>query len=141
MTIRFTDGAAFQRENTPGGGVFTTIAQAMNIKPPAKTRKESTVYTHDSPDPETVYGGNEPMKYELELAFDDTAAGHKQLHTDYDAKSDINYRVLWPSGRQEDFSAKIGSIQDGELNAEGTEPQTATVVFGLTSERAITWPA
>lgn len=141
MTIAMTDGTLFQRENTPGGGVYTTIAQVMNIKPPTYTRKKAEVYTHDSATPTVKYGAREAMSCEIELAFDNTASAHQLFHTDEAAKSVINYKIIYPDtgARADVFAATIESIAPGDQNAEGTDPQTATITFGLSGAPSITW--
>ena len=141
MTIAMTDGTLFQRETTPGGGTYTTIAQVINIKPPAKTRKKAEIYIHDQSAPVTKYGAYEAMTVEIEVAFDNTAAAHQQFHTDIDAKTERNYQIVFPDtgAAQWRFAATIESVTPGDQSAEGSEAQTATIVFGLAAAPTITW--
>jgi hypothetical protein len=136
-----TDGTLFQRETSPGAGTFATIAQAINIKPPTKSRKKAEIYIHDQSAPVVKYGAFEAMSVEIELAFDNTAAAHQQFHTDIDAKTERNYQIVFPDtgAAQWRFAATIESITSGDQAAEGTDAQTATIVFGLAAAPVITW--
>jgi len=140
--INMTDGTLFQRETTPGSGTFTTIAQVMNIKPPTRTRKKAEVFIHDqTTGPVVKYGNEEAMTTEIELAFDNGSVAHQQFYTDYAAKSALNYKIVYPDSgaRADTLTATIESIAPGDQNAEGTDPQTVTVTFGLSAAPSITW--
>lgn len=140
MTINTTDLTLFQRENTPGGGVYTTIAQVINVVPPAKKRKKLEQAIHDQSTPVTKYGSYEAMSCEIELAFDNGLAAHQQLYSDQDAKTSRSYKIIFPdSGAREDkFDATIESIEPGDQDAEG-KVQTAKITFGLAAAPTITW--
>lgn len=139
--INMTDGTLFQREVTPGGGTYVTIAQVMNIKPPSRTRKKADVYIHDQSAPVVKYGAYEAMSVEIELAFDNGAAAHQQFYSDQDAKTSRSYQIVYPDagGRQDRFDALIEGIEPGDQTAEGTDPQSATITFGLAASATITW--
>lgn len=140
MTIAMTDGTLFKREtSTPG--TYATIAQVINIKPAARTRKKAEVYIHDQSAPVVKYGAEEAQTVEIELAFDNTSTAHQQFFTDYANKTSVNYKIVYPdSGAREDaFAATIESITQGDQTAEGQDPQTATIVFGLSAAPTTTW--
>lgn len=141
MTINTTDLTLFQRETSPGSGTFVTIAQVMNIKPPTKTRKKLEVYVHDQSTPVTTYGAYEAMSCEIELAFDNGLSAHQQFYTDQDAKTERNYRIVYPDAgaRTDQFAATIEGIAPGDQTAEGADPQSATITFGLAAAATITW--
>jgi hypothetical protein len=141
MTINTTDLTLFQRENTPGGGVYTTIPQVIRVKPPERTRKKVEVYTMDQSAPNVKYGAEEALTCEVELAFDNDASAHQQFYSDYVAKTVRNYKIIYPNtGAREDvFSATIEGIVPGEQTAEGTEAQTVTVTLGLSAAPTTTW--
>lgn len=140
MTINTTDLTLFQRENTPGGGVYSTIAQVINIKPPAKKRKKLEQPIHDQSAPVVKYGQYEAMSCEIELAYDNGAVAHQQFHTDIDAKTARNYKIIFPDAGAAEwvFSATIESLEPGDQTAEG-EVQKATITFGLAAAPTITW--
>lgn len=141
MTINMTDGTFFQRENSPGGGTYTTIAQVMNITPPKKVRKTAEVYIHDQSAPVVKTGAYEAMEAVIELAVDFDSSGHQQLFSDQDAKTSRSYQIVFPNtgAAQWRFDAIIKGIETGDATAEGTDPQKVTVTFALAAAPAITW--
>lgn len=139
--INMTDGTLFKRETTPGGGTFTTIAQVINITLPKKTRKTAEVFIHDQSTPVVKTGAYEAMECSIELAFDMDSAAHQAFETAIDAKSSLNYQILFPNsgGATFSFEAVIKSLEYGDANAEGTDPQTATITFALAAAPTIAW--
>jgi hypothetical protein len=141
MAINMTDGTLFKRENTPSGGVYSTIAQVMNITFPKLSRKTAEVYIHDQSAPVVKTGAYEAMEAVIELAFDGDAAAHQAFKTDIDAKSALNYKIIMPNTGAAEFafSAVIKDLEWGDAGAEGTDAQTATVTFALAAAPTITW--
>ena len=137
--IYMTDLTLMQRGSTAIGGTYSTIPQCTNIKPPTRTRKKAEVYTHDQSAPETKYGAEEAMTVEFDLAFDDGNVTHQQLYTDYVARTEWAYQIVYPSGRIEAFIATIEAIAPGDQGAEGSDPQTAKITLGLAAAPTITW--
>ncbi len=141
MSINMTDGTLFKRETTPGGGTYTTIAQVMNITFPKKTRKTAEVFIHDQSTPVVKTGAYEAMECSIEVAFDMDAAAHQAFETAVDAKSTLKYQILFPNtgATTITFDAVIKSLEYGDASAEGTDPQTATIVFALAAAATIAW--
>ena len=133
-----SDGALIQRENTPGGGVFTTIPAATTITPPKRVRKTADVFTHDQ-GTITKTGGREPMECVFTVAWDPANATHQALFTDEDAKTERNYKLILPDtgAATQSFAATVSSIEPGELGAEGTDALQLTVTLKLRG--ADTW--
>ncbi len=141
MTVYMTDGTLIQREVTPGGGTYATIPQAMNITPPAYTRKTAEVAIHDQATPVKKTGGREAQVVSFEVAWDPGNSYHQALFTDEAAKTSRSYQIVFPDSgaAQFRFDAVIENIELGEMNAEGTEPMSLTVTLGLAAEPTITW--
>lgn len=141
MTVHMTDGTLFKRETSPGSGTFVTIAQVMNIVPPKKVRKRADVYIHDQNTPVSKVGAYEAMECSIELAYDMDASAHQQFETDADAKTAINYKIVFPNVGESEwaFSGTIVSMEPGDAPAEGTDPQTNTITFALAAAYTVTW--
>lgn len=141
MAINMTDGTLFKRETTPGSGTYTTIAQVINITPPKKTRKTAEVYIHDQTAPVIKTGAYEAMECTIELAFDMDSVAHQAFETAIDAKTSLKYQILFTNtgATTLTFDAIIKSLEYGDANAEGTDPQTASVTFALAAAPTIAW--
>jgi hypothetical protein len=142
MAVFTTDRALIQRETTPGGGSYTTIPQATNIKLPEWVRKSVEVYIHDQAAPVVKTGGSEPMECSFDLAWDPgNATYHQALFSDFTAKTERSYQVVLPDtgAAQFRFNAIVSGLSAGDLDAEGSNPLLLTVTLKLSAEPTITW--
>jgi hypothetical protein len=142
MAIFTTDGSLIQRETSPGGGTYTTIPQATNIKLPEWVRKSVEVYIHDQTAPVIKTGGSEPMEVSFDLAWDPgNATYHQALFTDWAAKTSRSYQVVLPDTgtAQFRFDAVVQKLSAGDLAAEGTDPIKLSVTLKLAAAPTITW--
>lgn len=142
MAVFTTDLSLIQRETTPGGGTYTTIPQATNIKLPEWVRKSVEVYIHDQSAPVVKTGGSEPMECTFDLAWDPgNSSYHQQLFTDWTAKTERSYQVVLPDTgtAQFRFNAIVQGLTPGELGAEGTDALTLSVTLKLSAAPTITW--
>jgi hypothetical protein len=141
MAAFTTDGALIQRETSPGGGTYTTIPQAMNIKLPAWERKTQEIAVHDQSAPIVKTGGTEPMECSFDLAWDPgNSTYHQTLFTDFTAKTERSYQVVLPDtgAAQFRFNAIVQKLEAEDLDAEGS-PLKLAVTLKLSAAPTITW--
>lgn len=124
-------GTAFQRENTPGGGVFTTIASVLSIGGPEREREAYDVTAHDSPDQyrEFIPGLKDGGQVTLELNYDPGAATHTLIDTDFDDQTVKAYNIVIPGEGSEEWTWAL----QGFYTAVGDEfPHDGKMVRSVT---------
>src|SRR5713226_4079678 len=130
-------GAQLKRGDGGGPEVFTIVASAKNLAGPKTDSTQIDTTTLDTVGGyETfVMGLLKPGTLQFELIWDPQDTQHKGLMSDYDGRTQRNFKIVWPDAGSETFSF-AAFVKSWEPQAS---PQTAlTVKFDLQITGAIT---
>ena len=89
-------GVVLNRENTPGGGVYSAIANITNLGGPSIEREQIDVTSHDSPDQweEFVFGIKRSGEVSVDVNYDPSE--HDSLLDDFNSSEPRSYQIVWP---------------------------------------------
>jgi hypothetical protein len=95
----FSHGTLIQRETAPGSTVYTTIAEIMDLTPPALTRNTFETTSHNDSEDSYIVG----LKRKGEITFkvnwiptDPTHDDSTGLIASWNSGALENYRIVWP---------------------------------------------
>ena len=120
------NGTLIQRENTPGGGTYTTIPEVGDIEGPTgetqqidATDQQSTAkeYINDIPDFGTI---------SFEVWYIPTNAQHNGLRDDRDNGTVRAYKIIFPDIGATDWIFSAIVIRFGIISALGNKLRAAT---------------
>jgi predicted secreted protein len=118
--------------------VYTTIANATNIKPYAEKADVIDVTAHDSPNDyrEKLLGALDAGQCVVELNYDPAAVTHQWLQTEFASRTSQKYQITWPGSpvKKVQFSAFIVGLSpespyDGKLTASVTLEITGAITI------------
>jgi len=89
----------FRRENSPGGGIYTDLAQLTGIKWGGHKRDALDASNVDSPDNyrEFIGGMRDGGQCTISVVYDEANATHAQVTTDLESDVVTNYRIAFPA--------------------------------------------
>lgn len=104
---------------TDASGSFATIAEVISIAGPGKSAKKIDVSNMDSPGAveEFILGLISPGEVQLTLNYLPAASTHKQINSDFDARTKRNFKIIFP-----DTGASVWSFSGYYTKVEPDAP-------------------
>ncbi len=118
--------------------VYTTIANATNIKPYAEKADIIDVTAHDSSgdDRGKIVGALDAGQCVVELNYDPNAATHQWLQTEFASRTTQKYQITWPGSpvKKVQFTGYIVGLSpeapyDGKLTCSATIEITGAITI------------
>lgn len=103
-------GTLFQRETTPGGGTFTTVAQVLNLGGPSMSRDTIDTTTLDVPDGYRTFIAALRDSGTLAVALQFVAAEYDLFKTDFESDTPVLYNITLPDGSTLEFKGLVTEL-------------------------------
>lgn len=123
MTASISTGTLFKVGNAASPEVFSTVAQAKEVKWSGASRKVIDSYVHGSSYPVRMLGPHDPQNVELKLLFDGADAAHEALRGAGNSGTTGNYQIVLPDPGSFTitFTAYVTKFEIETLTADGAE--------------------
>lgn len=124
-------GTLLQREDSPGSGTYTTVAEVTNIGGPSETLDTDDATHMESPDgfgeiiPTLAHGGTVDLT--LNLVEADTT--QLNMHADLQSKTKRNYRMIWPAQSKEALFAAYVTEHNPAQPVDGKMVRNCTLTL------------